>query len=188
MSSSLHTRAADAAEECALRQEEQQDDGKTDERAGGHEAVPVCSSVLALIGLETERQGECLAPREKKQPKELKGGLGGWTNARLPVEAKSHLPSIGLEIYKNLTLGDLERRRFSPGQQIFQEGADARGEAYVVHSGTVEIRRSFDGEERVLGHLGEGELFGEMALFRQAPRSANAFAVTDVELLEKHRP
>ena len=52
-----------------------------------------------------------------------------------------------------------------------------------MHSGTVEIRRSFDGEDRVLGHLGEGELFGEMALFRQAPRSANAFAVTDVELL-----
>jgi len=26
----------------------------------------------------------------------------------LPVESKSSLPSIGLEIYKNLTLGDLE--------------------------------------------------------------------------------
>src|SRR5207245_956663 len=34
----------------------------------------------------------------------LKGGLGGWSNARLPVESKSALPSIGLEIYKNLTL------------------------------------------------------------------------------------
>lgn len=129
------------------------------------------------------RVAQRLRERGWKNVRVLKGGLGGWTNARLPVEAKSHLPSIGLEIYKNLTLGDLERRRFSPGQQIFQEGADAHGEAYVVHSGTVEIRRSFDGEERVLGHLGEGELLGEMALFRQAPRSANVFAVTDVELL-----
>ena len=46
-----------------------------------------------------------------------------------------HLPSIGLEIYKNLTLGDLERRHFKAGEVIAKEGADANGEAYVVHSG-----------------------------------------------------
>jgi rhodanese-related sulfurtransferase len=113
----------------------------------------------------------------------LKGGLGGWTNARLPVEAKSHLPSIGIEIYKNLTLGDIERRRFPAGTAIFHEGDDARGEAYVVHAGTVEIRRRFDGVERRLRTYQEGELLGEMALFRKAPRSAGAVAVTDVELL-----
>ena len=113
----------------------------------------------------------------------LKGGLGGWTNARLPVESKSHLPSIGLEIYKNLTLGDLERRRFKAGDVIFREGDDPRGEAYVVHSGTVKIRRQFDGVEKTLSTLGEGELVGEMALFRDAPRSADAVAATDVELL-----
>ena len=129
------------------------------------------------------RVSQRLRDRGWKNVRILKGGLGGWTNARLPVEGKSHLPSIGLEIYKNLTLGDLERRRFKAGEQIFQGGADARGEAYVVHAGTVEVRRSFSGEERVLGRLGEGELLGEMALFRQAPRSANAFAVGDVELL-----
>jgi rhodanese-related sulfurtransferase len=114
----------------------------------------------------------------------LKGGLGGWTNARLPVEAKSSLPSIGLEIYKNLTLGDVERRRFSAGDVIFPEGADPRGEAYLVHAGAVEIRKRFDGTERVLSHLNEGELFGEMALFRRSGRrSASAVAATDVELL-----
>ena len=114
----------------------------------------------------------------------LKGGLGGWTNARLPVEAKSALPSIGLEIYKNLTLGDIERRRFVPQQVIFQEGDDPRGEAYVVHQGAVEIRKRFDGAEKVLNTLHEGELFGEIGLFRKAGRrSASAFAVNDVELL-----
>jgi S1-C subfamily serine protease/rhodanese-related sulfurtransferase len=113
----------------------------------------------------------------------LKGGLGGWTNARLPVEAKSALPSIGIEIYKNLTLGDVERRTFAAGQVICREGDDARGEAYVVHAGAVEIRKRFDGEERVLGKLGEGDLFGEMALFRKAPRSADVVAASDVELL-----
>jgi len=114
----------------------------------------------------------------------LKGGLGGWTNARLPVEAKSALPSIGLEIYKNLTLGDVERRKVKAGETIFREGDDPHGEAYVLHAGTVEIRRQFDGGERVLTTLGEGELFGQMALFRKsATRSAGAVAQTDVELL-----
>ncbi len=113
----------------------------------------------------------------------LKGGLGGWTNARLPVEAKSHLPSIGLEIYKNLTLGDVERRRFKAGDLIFKEGADAHAEAYVVHTGAVEIRKVVDGTERVLSHLGEGELFGEMALFRRTARSASAVAAADTDLL-----
>jgi len=114
----------------------------------------------------------------------LKGGLGGWTNARLPVEAKSALPSIGLEIYKNLTLGDIERRRFVPQQVIFKEGDDPRGEAYVVHQGAVEIRKRFDDAEKVLNTLHEGMLFGEIGLFRKSGRrSASAVAVNDVELL-----
>jgi S1-C subfamily serine protease/rhodanese-related sulfurtransferase len=113
----------------------------------------------------------------------LKGGLGGWTNARLPVEAKSSLPSIGLEIYKNLTLGDVERRKFAPNDVIVREGDDAKGEAFVVHAGTVEIRRTFDGVERTLAKLGEGELIGEWALFRNAPRSADIVATSPTELL-----
>ena len=131
----------------------------------------------------SERVSHLLRAHGFKNVRILKGGLGGWTNARLPVESKSHLPSIGLEIYKNLTLGDLERKRFKAGETIFKEGDDPNGEAFVVHAGVVEIRRSFDGEDRVLGTLPEGALFGEMALFRQAPRSANAVAASDVELL-----
>ena len=113
----------------------------------------------------------------------LKGGLGGWTNARLPVEAKSALPSIGLELYKNLSLGDIERRRFKQGEVIFKEGAEAHDEAYVIHAGAVEIRRNFDGVERVLNRIGEGEPLGDMALFRKGTRSATAVAAEDVELL-----
>ena len=124
-----------------------------------------------------------LRDRGYKRVRILKGGLGGWTNARLPVESKSALPSIGLEIYKNLTLGDLERRRFKAGEIINKEGDDPRGEAYVVHSGVVEARRRFDGEDRLLRTMGEGELIGEIALFREGPRSADLIAQTDVELL-----
>jgi len=130
------------------------------------------------------RVSHLLRQRGFKNVRILKGGLGGWTNARLPVEAKSALPSVGLELYKNLTLGDIERRRFKPGDYIFKEGDEPRGEAFVIHAGTVEIRRSFDGTERVVNRIGEGEPLGEMALFRGvARRSAAAVAADDVELL-----
>jgi rhodanese-related sulfurtransferase len=113
----------------------------------------------------------------------LKGGLGGWTNAKLPIEAKSSLPSIGIELYKNLTLGDMEKRHFNKGDVICQEGDEPHGEAYIVHAGTVEIRRRENGAHRVLTQLGEGQLVGEMALFRRDRRSADIVAATDVELL-----
>jgi S1-C subfamily serine protease/rhodanese-related sulfurtransferase len=129
------------------------------------------------------RVQQILRQRGFRNTRILKGGLGGWTNARLPVEAKSSLPSIGLEIYKNLTLGDVERRHFKAGDPIFREGEDAHGEAYVVHVGTVEIRKRFNGHERVLNRYGEGEILGEMSLFRKSTRSAAAVAVSDVELL-----
>jgi rhodanese-related sulfurtransferase len=133
---------------------------------------------------QSARVVHLLRQRGFKNVRILKGGLGGWTNARLPVEAKSALPSVGLELYKNLSLGDIERRRFKPGDYIFKEGDDPRDEAYVIHSGTVEIRRSFNGAERVVNRIGEGEPLGEMALFRGvARRSAAAVAADDVELL-----
>src|SRR5581483_4077287 len=69
--------------------------------------------------MTAEKTATALRSRGFKNVRILKGGLGGWTNARLPVESKSHLPSIGLEIYKSLTLGDLERRRFKPGEVVF---------------------------------------------------------------------
>ena len=125
-----------------------------------------------------------LRQRGFKNVRILKGGLGGWTNARLPVESKSALPSVGLELYKNLSLGDIERRRFKPGDYIFKEGDDPRDEAYVIHAGAVEIRRNLNGAERVVNRIGEGEPLGEMALFRGvARRSASAVAADDVELL-----
>ena len=158
--------------------------------AGKPEAEPNVEREQLVVVYDTspsevtaEKVAAALRTRGFKSVRILKGGLGGWTNARLPVESKSYLPSIGLEMYKNLTVGDLERRAFKPQELIFREGDDPKGEAFVVHAGTVQIKRTFDGAEKVLSTLGEGELFGDLGLFRSAPRSADAVAATDVELL-----
>jgi len=74
-------------------------------------------------------------------------------------------------------------RTYNVGDIIFRQGDDANGEAYLVHEGTVEVRRSEDGEERVLRTLGHGDLLGEVALFRSAPHSATAVAVKAATLV-----
>ena len=80
-------------------------------------------------------------------------------------------------------IGDVPTKTFKPGEFIFREGDDAKGEAFMVHEGKVEIRRQFGGEDRVLRVLGKGDLLGDLALFRNAPRSADAVAVDTVTLL-----
>ncbi len=79
-------------------------------------------------------------------------------------------------------MAQVQVRRFSAGQAIFQEGDDAHNEAFLVQSGKVAIRKRVGGDEQTLRVLGEGELLGEVAFFRAGPRSATAVAETDVAL------
>ena len=69
-------------------------------------------------------------------------------------------------------------RAFKAGEVIFNEGEPGH-EMFVIQSGRVEIRRG----NRVLGTLSEKSIFGEMALIDDAPRSATAVAVTDVNVV-----
>ena len=80
-------------------------------------------------------------------------------------------------------IGDVPSKTFKPGEFIFREGDDAKGEAFMVHQGRVEIRKQIGGEERLLGTLAKGELLGHIALFRNAPRSARAIAAAAVTLM-----
>ncbi len=36
----------------------------------------------------------------------LKGGIGAWTNAGLPIESRSDLSQVGLEMYKAMATGN----------------------------------------------------------------------------------
>jgi signal transduction histidine kinase len=73
-----------------------------------------------------------------------------------------------------------QERKFRAGQEIFQEGATGDG-VYFVREGLVEISAG-QGDRRVFTRLGEGEIFGEMAIIEQRPRSATATAAADTEV------
>ncbi len=82
-------------------------------------------------------------------------------------------------------LGDLEEfrstaaefpvRHFEAGELIFSEG-DPGDAAYVIVEGEVEIWTGTGEARRALGLNVEGEVFGELALLRDMPRSASATA------------
>jgi CRP-like cAMP-binding protein len=75
-------------------------------------------------------------------------------------------------------------QRVSAGADVLREG-DGGTSFYVVASGRFAVAKRDDAGARVVvGHLGEGEFFGEMALFSGAPRSASVTAELDGEVLE----
>ncbi len=72
-----------------------------------------------------------------------------------------------------------EPRQSSAGQEIFREGDPGDG-IYVVREGLVEISALVaDNQRRVLSQRGPGEIFGEMAVIEDRPRSATAIAAKD---------
>src|SRR6202161_1690260 len=83
------------------------------------------------------------------------------------------------EIDFALLAGDgITTRTAKAGDTIFKEGDEA-DELFVIKSGQIEIRLG----NRTLAELPTNSIFGEMALIDDAPRSATAVAVTDVELV-----
>ncbi len=76
---------------------------------------------------------------------------------------------------------------YLPGEAIITEG-ETGDRLFIVHGGEVAVRkRMAGGEERELARLGPGQVFGEMALFDDEPRSATVVAVGEADLLSLDR-
>lgn len=75
----------------------------------------------------------------------------------------------------------MDQRKYRAGEIVFAEGEDSN-HAYVVENGNVEIFRDLNGEEARLAVLGKGDIFGEMGLVDERPRSAGARALNDLAL------
>lgn len=80
----------------------------------------------------------------------------------------------------------METRTLVPDEVIFQEG-DLSNEAYRLLTGCVEISIRVDGHKVVLAQLAPGDIFGEMAMIDEHPRSATAMA-TEASQVEMMTP
>ncbi|MGI9431237.1 MAG: EAL domain-containing protein [Myxococcota bacterium] len=76
-----------------------------------------------------------------------------------------------------------ESRSYPIGASIFREG-DHGDRAFLITRGRVKIATSRGGTERTLAEMTAGDVFGEVALIDAGPRSADAVALEDTDLLE----
>lgn len=72
------------------------------------------------------------------------------------------------------------------GEVIFRQGEDG-SVAYIIERGRVEISIEQDGRKLVVAELGDGEIFGEMSIIDDAPRSATVTAIEETELVVVQR-
>lgn len=79
----------------------------------------------------------------------------------------------------------MESASYRPGNSIVVEG-EYTSDAYVIERGSVEVYLAGPPERR-LRILRAGDIFGEMALITEQPRSASIRALEDVEVRVIHR-
>ena len=68
------------------------------------------------------------------------------------------------------------------GTVLFREGEPGH-EMFIIQKGRVQLTRNLRGVEKILAVLPTGELFGEMAIINQKPRSATATVIEESRLL-----
>jgi CRP-like cAMP-binding protein len=99
-------------------------------------------------------------------------------------------PLTGNELFSALDADALARvavrastARLERNDTLFNEGDDAH-EMFVVLTGRMAVgRRAVDGRESLVALMEPGDLFGEMPLFDEEPRSASAWALERSELV-----
>lgn len=90
------------------------------------------------------------------------------------LKPKTH--AVYFEPTKDLT------REYPKDTMIFSENQSG-SDMYIIQNGEVSISKVVDGNEVTLTLLHKGDMFGEMALLENKPRSASAIAHTDCKLM-----
>lgn len=94
----------------------------------------------------------------------------------LAPKTSSKPPKVGFETV-----------RYAENKVIFEEGEPGDC-AYLIMRGQVEIRKGMKtSNPQTLAVLSKNDIFGEMALFDESPRMAEAMARTSVELIAINR-
>ncbi|WP_420403469.1 cyclic nucleotide-binding domain-containing protein [Nisaea sp.] len=81
---------------------------------------------------------------------------------------------------------EAKAQRYKKGQFVFEEG-DKAFEAFIVQRGSVEIYIGTERNEKVLDVITRNQMFGEMGVIADIPRTATARCLEDTELVAVDR-
>jgi CRP-like cAMP-binding protein len=161
-------------------------------------AIALCKVILQIEPLHDRTQrllAELHARRMEPQPQSRLAPVPRVSDAR-PADVA--MPNVGqmprIPILSQLSgeellslMQRLELRVFKANEDILQEG-QLGGSMFAIVEGSVEVvRRLENGGERTLAFMGEGDLFGEMAVLSAGPRLASVRAAERTMVLELPR-
>jgi CRP/FNR family transcriptional regulator len=105
-----------------------------------------------------------------------------YPNGSFAAQAKMALQNMSAPMSVPAPAGNALARSFADGQMIFIEH-EPGNELYIIQGGKVKITKIVNDNEVLLAVLNPGDIFGEMALLENKPRSASAVAFGNVTTL-----
>jgi HEAT repeat protein len=162
------------------------------------------ASLGQVNGLDLDRISTAVADPESKQVRlAARRLLQHLSNDTIDEEALMEGPMAiserilllkRIDIFAGLSVSELsaiasvtEEIDYLPGVKVIQEG-DTGETLYLIISGTVAVVKQLeDGSEIELDQIGEGDYFGEMALFEDTKRSASIVTQEGTRLLFLHK-
>ena len=117
-----------------------------------------------------------------RKPRRIPGGKDSFgSDQKKLVEELSET-----DFFSNFTFEEIallmfcsEHIKCEASEMIFREG-DVGRQFFAIRKGKIQIRKEKSG--KILATLGPGEVFGEMAVLDNQPRSASALATSTAEL------
>jgi CRP-like cAMP-binding protein len=176
--------------------------------AHGADASDILASLVVTFGSESEQLGKVAArlalPADTLPIEVPDVRLAGPPDAQANALTRAESATQGFKDYpeslhpipllSSLTeaafrrvLGTLVLRRLPAGAHVIREG-EPGSSFFFVAGGTLRVFATDGlGRQTELAQLGEGAVFGEMALLSAQPRTASVVCVTDTDVLEVGR-
>ncbi len=106
-------------------------------------------------------------------------------NVAVARERLAKIKPYAKAVYLN-QVADQFTRTYPKNTMIFSE-SEPGSELYIIQKGSVKITKIVDDKEVLIAIIPAGEIFGEMALLENKPRSASAIAHGDTTLLSVNK-
>ena len=152
--------------------------------------VPPHNGIKPAHDLELARSGQVPPPREVITSEPLPPGLCRIAMRALYPEQEGRyqtVEALKADVERFVRGGGwFEAVHYDEGALIVREG-DVPDAAFIITEGHCELFREADGKRKVMGTMGEGEVFGETSIFGDTARTASVEATTDVTVMRVTR-